>query len=662
MRFIRTLGGSSPLLLAILQSTQSVAMPALDTPVRLQQPDGQVFEALPVGDEWNNRMETPPGFTIARDASGVWRYVTAIGPGGAPVLASTPADRPAPPGLSKHLSAGRSRPQLALGQGVEGAGGDGLSQSGTVATSSPVLFILTEFNDQKGGTVEADWTDFVSNKVVDYYASTSHGNAALAPAADSSGTQGNGVIDWVNVGYNHPNTRGSTGELNRKLSADAIAAADPHVNFAAYDRDGNGYVDGDELSVVVIVAGYETAYGGTGGALSPSVWGHKWGWWSNFPLVDGVRITEYAQFGEYHATSLSNSHQATMGIMVHELGHLTYGLPDLYDTDGSSNGIGAFGLMAGGSWGRASGESWSGMTPVNASAWSKYVMNWVDGSEGTGAQSITASGDSGAGTAGTAVFRASSPDSNQYFLLENRQPVGYDRGLERYLGPGFTGGLAIWHIDDSRTTNASDNHRWVDLEEADNSSMTSSSGSTADLWRGVSGTAFGAATSPDSSLYDGSDSGVQVADISVSGAVMTATFGDASEPPPPPPEPPAEPSAPSAVTATDGADGTATVTWVHDGVDVTHFEIVRQKEHKKRAGSWTETVTLSPFTFTGGTEFSIGDVSGTGRFRYGIRAVNDSTPSAAWTYSNTVEITDSGGGGGGGGGNPKPCRGKNCSS
>ena len=40
----------------------------------------------------------------------------------------------------------------------------------------------------------------------------------------------------------------------------------------------------------------------------------------------------------------------TIGVFVHEMGHGFWNLPDLYDTDGSSEGIGSWSLMAGGSW------------------------------------------------------------------------------------------------------------------------------------------------------------------------------------------------------------------------------------------------------------------------------------------------------------------------
>ncbi|KKL09268.1 hypothetical protein LCGC14_2567560, partial [marine sediment metagenome] len=334
----------------LLLSGATLAIPALEEPQQITQPGGETFTAIPKGDEWNNRMETPKGFTVGRGSDGVWRYVTGFDPGNAPIFSNTQADKVAPPGLSKHLRSSASRPSQAPSQGTSESTGDSGPSSAPVQTSSSVLFILTEFNDRAGSTTEADWEGFVSNNIRDFFLQTSHGNAQLNPANESYGTANNGVVGWVNVGYNHPNTQGSTGTANRNLSEDAITAANPYINYANYDTNNDGIVSGSELSIVVIVAGYETAYSPS---LSPSVWGHKWSLQYPYPTFDGVTLATYAQFGELHATSTSNEHQATMGIMVHELGHLTYSLPDLYDTDGSSNGIGAFGVMASGSWGRS---------------------------------------------------------------------------------------------------------------------------------------------------------------------------------------------------------------------------------------------------------------------------------------------------------------------
>jgi bacillopeptidase F (M6 metalloprotease family) len=163
-----------------------------------------------------------------------------------------------------------------------------------------------------------------------------------------------------------------------------------------------------------------------------------------------------------------------MGIMVHELGHLIFGLPDLYDTDGSSEGVGAFGVMGSGSWGRANTDTYSGETPVLPCAWSRYNRGWVAGTEYSGATAIEAAGSSSADSINS-TYKLPTRIPREYFLVENRNPSGYDRGLERWLGSGF-GGLAIWHIDETKESNASEcappsncsvNHLWVALEQAD---------------------------------------------------------------------------------------------------------------------------------------------------------------------------------------------------
>ena len=79
----------------------------------------------------------------------------------------------------------------------------------------------------------------------------------------------------------------------------------------------------------------------------------------------------FSQFGERHGSSSSDTWDATIGVMAHELGHAYFDLPDLYDTSAIGEGIGAFGLMGGGSWGKKSSSEKSGATPVHLSAWSK---------------------------------------------------------------------------------------------------------------------------------------------------------------------------------------------------------------------------------------------------------------------------------------------------
>ncbi|KJU82380.1 secreted metalloprotease [Candidatus Magnetobacterium bavaricum] len=505
------------------------AVPAAPDSATITQPDGSSFEARQRGDEWHNWVETVDGYSVVKADDGYWYYISTYS-NSTPVLTGVKAHLSPPVDLNKHIMLPKEeiKKKLAVKNKINPkAGPNG-------AFSGKVLFILVEFSNKAHTPAnnEAAFATLLSTDIADYYSDASYGNVTLTPATESSGTANNGVIDWINLAtcksttYNHPNTGSTTGVANQQLAKDAIECADTSVNFAAYDTNSDGYVDTSELAVVIIAAGYEASMSG---APTPNLWGHQWSI-STPPQVDGKYVGAYhngaggyAMFGEVHSSG-SNPHIATIGIMVHELGHLIFDWVDLYDTDDSSEGIGAFSLMSAGSWGKANNDTYSGKTPVLPCAYDKYLRGWVSGSVGSGTVSITAAGHTNATSANT-VYRATTSDSNQYFLVENRQAAGYDLGLEKWLGTNFGGGLAIFHIDTSQTDNTSDTHRLVNLETADNYQMTSGNkGQNANLWRSGNATTFNNSSTPNSKLYNGSASLVSIASISATGTTMTAVF------------------------------------------------------------------------------------------------------------------------------------------
>ncbi len=226
--------------------------------------------------------------------------------------------------------------------------------------------------------------------------------------------------------------------------------------------------------------------------------------------------------------------------LPNELGH-DLGLPDLYDTDGSSRGIGIFGLMGNGVWGNATDDIFLfGATPALLSAWSKEYLGFI-------APVVISESQTGAVLAASStdptVYRIETSDPNQYFLLENRSLSGYDQGLVRW---GLSeGGLAIWHIDNSVQTNRDENHKMVDLEEAEDGYIAYSEldesynfGDEEDLFRAGWADPFDDAHAPDARLYDGTLTEIEVSSISAAGEVMTIDItipGGGEDPPPPPP-------------------------------------------------------------------------------------------------------------------------------
>jgi hypothetical protein len=111
---------------------------------------------------------------------------------------------------------------------------------------------------------------------------------------------------------------------------------------------------------------------------------------------------------------------------------------------------------------------------------------------------------------------------------------------------------------------------------------------------------------------------------------------------------PMPPTAPTGSGASDGQNGTATITWVDNSDNETGFELQREKRHKKRA-VWQETTLVAT---SGPDTNSYTDASGTGTFRYRIRAIN-AAGASSWSTWSEVTVSDAGGG-------DKPCRGKKC--
>lgn len=508
---------------------QVSAAPAAPIEIQISQPDGTTFTVRQWGDEWQNGLETVEGYTILQGDDGWWSYAAldsfgnlspVLKPGGERRLAGIDS----PDGLSLHI---RPEKQPSL-QGAGEASGLHAQNSG----SQPVLVLLVEFSDW---THMYSPTNFASSffgangSVKDFYLKASFNKLTLAPATESynvGGADNDGVIGWLNLGYPHPNTAGNTGIPNQQIVKDALIAADPYINYKSYDKDGNGYIAFDELHIVAVVAGFERSYDNH----SPSIWAHRWSlngvtppYLDNVVLGDFYHSGGYAQFGEIHG-----NHQATIGVMAHEFGHdLTW--PDLYDTDGSSEGVGEWSIMGSGSWNSTTG--YYGSVPALPDAWLKWYQGWINPVPVNGVLSSVMISQSA--TNPTAYLLGNNPfgvdwDSNnhsgsgEYFLVENRNYTGYDAGL-----PGC--GLLITHIDESVSSgNVNELHPLVKIIEADGKNdlvEKRNRGDTGDPFPGsTNNNLFGYNTTPNSHLYNGEDSQVEVSTTSLCGSSMSTSL------------------------------------------------------------------------------------------------------------------------------------------
>ena len=297
----------------------------------------------------------------------------------------------------------------------------------------------------------------------------------------------------------------------QKLVEDAVYAADPYINFADYDHDNDGWVDG--LNVIHAGPGAEE------GADS-AIWSHKWVTHSVL-TVDGVHIYEYAMSPEIRV----GGDLVGIGVICHEFGHVL-GAIDVYDYDGTSFGLGDWSIMATGSWNH------DGKTPAHFDAYHKYAIlgfssvTWIQSNQ-TNVEILQAE-------TSPIAYRlwTSGQGGAMYFLVENRQKTGFDSYV-----PGH--GLLIYHVDQNSPNN---DHEWcpgdpasahykVALEQADGKFQlegcygSPNDGDGGDPFPGYKDKrAFDDTTTPSSRDYYDNSTQVAVWDISDSDSAMYANF------------------------------------------------------------------------------------------------------------------------------------------
>lgn len=359
-----------------------------------------------------------------------------------------------------------------------------------------VVVVLVEFSDKSMTQTKQHFenlffsTGILTNgSVKEYFADVTNDTVNIIGDVVGPYTLPQTIVEYANgesgTGTALPNAR--------TMARDAAVNANPDVDFGPYDNDGDGFVD----AFVVIHAGSGAEQTGN----PDDIWSHKW-------VLDG---------GEFDADDtkiyayLTVPEDAKIGVCSHELGHLLFGFPDLYDTDESGEGVGNWCLMGGGSW------LGGGDVPAHPSAWCKANQGWVN------VINKTSNGNETIIDVKTSkqVYRLwkDGGSGSEYFLVENRQKSGYDQHL-----PGE--GLLIWHIDDDVSSNSNENHPKVALEQADGSRNLENGdnrGDAGDPWPGsANNVSFNNTSTPNSKSYGNMNTCVGVTNISSPGPSMTA--------------------------------------------------------------------------------------------------------------------------------------------
>ncbi|MCX7861489.1 MAG: M6 family metalloprotease domain-containing protein [Bacteroidales bacterium] len=414
----------------------------------------------------------------------------------------------------------------------------------------------------------------------DYYLATSYNQLTVVST----------VVGWVTA----PNPHDYYGPEDKwsELARDAIVAARnayPSLDFSQFDNNNDGYIDG--------IAIFHQGHGQEASGNTNDVWSHTGSVYYYNLVYNGKRCATYTMQPEKVGTS---TNMITVGVMVHEFGH-NLGLPDLYDTDYSSDGIGNWDVMAGGSWLNG------GRTIPVHNAWSKYQLGWLTPVTLTNPGTYTLNTSLTSNT----VYRINTQTNNEYFLLENRQKTS---GTWNAYLPGS--GMIIYHIDQnyinshwsSNTVNDDENHQGVDIEEADGTLTTNNGGDAGDPFPGSTGkTSFTDQTSPNSLSWAGANTNKPITNITHSSGVVTFVFMGG--------------------TSTLNADFFANQTTIQAGQSVTFTDM-----------SVTPTgtsITSWQWTFQGGTPSSYN-----GQNPPPITYNNPGTYTVSLTVTNSSSITD----------------------
>ena len=265
-------------------------------------------------------------------------------------------------------------------------------------------------------------------------------------------------------GKNNPSTQFDAAPWT--MVKEACQLVNDSVDFKQYDNNNDGYVD----FVYVIYAGYGEADGGD----ENTIWPHSY-WLLDAGItckLDGKYVDLYACGNEMD--SRTNYHTG-IGTFCHEFSHVL-GLPDLYETTGygTHKTIGAWSILDYGPYNN------DGNTPPAYSAYEQFFMGWVMPRLIVDAENVELEELQ---ESNSALLISSSdqhnligndPKPTTFYLLENRQQVGWDEYL-----PGH--GLMLTKVQYdynkwiNNTVNNSSNRMGVDLIEADGKKPSSSS-------------------------------------------------------------------------------------------------------------------------------------------------------------------------------------------
>lgn len=317
---------------------------------------------------------------------------------------------------------------------MRGLGGDHITYKGV----KKGLVVLVDFKNKKfadGHDLEyyknvingKDFTDeeegYVGS-VRDYFLAQSNGQFELD--FDVVGP----VTMSKNYGYYGNDGAYQKDEKVYEMIKEASDGIQDKVNLKDYDWDGDGEAD----QVFFLYAGLGQASGGSAGTIWPHESELRY-WPCGVLSYSTGKINTYACANELQPETQGSSRYISAGIgtICHEFSHCL-GFADMYDTTGGGGyGMSVFDVMDQGSY------NGNGFVPCNYTAFERIYAGWVEAIELE--SPATVKDMKSVSDYGRPFIMYNYKNTNEYFLLENRQNTGWDKGLYG------SNGLLIVHVN-----------------------------------------------------------------------------------------------------------------------------------------------------------------------------------------------------------------------
>jgi len=357
----------------MLWESQTLVIPAFNRLIQYKQTNGKTLTIYLKGDEKVKWATTEDGYTILLNNKSVYEYAIQnmkgdLYPSGVAVnniKERTSEEKELVSKIPKGLYYSKS--QVSMLKSIWEIKSAEAQKAFPTTGNRKLICLLIRFKDKAFTKTKSDFNNLfnqvgynvgnATGSVKDYY-------------LENSWSQFNLTVDVFgpytasqNMSYYGANDSYGNDQNPRTLVTEAVNAADAAANFANYDNDGDGTVDG----VYVIYAGY----GEEAGARSNAIWAHAWN--INPVTKDGKTVSRYSCSAELRGNSGTTI--TSIGVICHEFGHVL-GAPDYYDTDystgGQFEGTGNWDIMASGSWNN------NGDTPAHHNAYTKVkIYGWA---------------------------------------------------------------------------------------------------------------------------------------------------------------------------------------------------------------------------------------------------------------------------------------------